>query len=79
MPEGAATPRCPLRSRAENNALYDTYPTQGANMTKLLLFLGSLLNLVLDIIYKIFRSLVIGFLVMFAICVAFALILVWLT
>jgi len=48
-------------------------------MTKLLLFLGSLLNLVLDIIYKIFRSLVIGFLVMFAICVAFALILVWLT
>jgi hypothetical protein len=48
-------------------------------LAKTLNFLGSVLNLVIDTIYKIVRSMVIAFLVMFAFAIIFALVLVWLT
>lgn len=41
-----------------------------------LLFLGSLFNLLIDLIYKIVRGITITFLILFALMVGFALILV---
>lgn len=47
-------------------------------LAKLLLFLGSILNLAVDIIYKIFRSLVLVFLCVIAIACLFAFSIFWL-